>query len=350
MSYQPGTAYLRWVERVLEEIARPQADSSRIRGVVEVRRALGLDERESMESVYDVADDLAEIGLVENRSGGAWLQLTQEGREFRDGVRLQTAWPSIAKQYLDGQQAEFLAKLIEMSERPNDRYVGLELLEPREVFAALGWPTDDVHQFYELTEQLNDVRCVRRMTPSTGGSVPTRPTYYGIVRATQQVQGAWQAELPELIETWETTSVEFKRKLSLKARADKAEFVRDILALVTTQSSGRRLLIVGFGPKTHAFAPDLNPKVTSDHLEDVLNEYVKPALQVRLWRVAWSGGEIGIIEAVRESQKVPYEVRGDIGPLKAGQIFVRHGTHVTEPDPEELVSLREEGRRARGGE
>jgi hypothetical protein len=150
-----------------------------------------------------------------------------------------------------------------------------------------------------------------------------------------------------LIETWETTSIEFKRELSLGTVADKAEFVRDMLALATTQASGDRLMIVGLDPKTRSFAQSFSTKLTSDHLEDVLNEYVKPALQVHLDRVAWGGGEVGVIEAIREPAKVPYEVRRETGALQAGQIFVRHGTHVSEPDSEELESLRAEGERAR---
>jgi hypothetical protein len=30
-------------------------------------------------------------------------------------------------------------------------------------------------------------------------------------------------------------------------------------------------------------------------------------------------------------------------------VFVRHGSHVVHPDPDELAELEEEGRRARGG-
>ena len=187
------------------------------------------------------------------------------------------------------------------------------------------------------------------MGVTAGGHVPIRVTYVGVVRGTQQAHGEWQRTLPELVATWETTSVDFKRELSLKRKADKAEFVRDMLALATTQSSGRRLMIIGFDPKSHAFAQSLNPRLTADHLEDVLNEYVKPALQVQLYRVPWEGGEVGIVEAVREPAEVPYEVRRDLGPHFAGQRFVRHGTHVAAPDPEELRTLLAEGRRARDG-
>jgi hypothetical protein len=347
VSDRAGIGYLRWVEQVLNEIARPRQNRALVYGIHHVGAALGLGERATQQAVWEAVQDLELIDLVRSDSGGFDLRLTQEGLKVREGVRLETAWPRIAKQHLTAEQEQFLVKLIELSERPSERYAVLEYVQARDVFEALGWPTDDIGPFYELPGQLKEVGCADVMAATTGGNVPVRPTYYGIVRATQQVLSAWQATLPDLIDVWETTSVEFKRELSLRKVDDKAEFVRDILALATTQASGDRLMIVGFDPKTRAFAETFNPKVNSDHLEDVLNEYVKPPLQVRLDRVAWASGEVGIIEAVREPAKVPYQVRRDVGPLHAGQIFVRHGTHVSEPDPEELVSLREEGERAR---
>jgi hypothetical protein len=89
--------------------------------------------------------------------------------------------------------------------------VTLGYVESRQVFDALGWSADDTGPLYELAGSLEKLGLVRTMGVATGGYVPVRPTYMGIVRATQPEQSAWQASLPELIEAWETTSIEFKR-------------------------------------------------------------------------------------------------------------------------------------------
>ena len=342
-------SYLTWVERVLDEIVRLQPNKRPPLGIDAIGAALGLDSDQTRRDLWEIVEDLAGMGFVQDYDGGLDLRVSQRGLMVRDGVRLTTAWPTILDEYLTSEQEQFLGKLVELSlqvrnERPVTEYVGT-----RDVFASLGWSTEDITPFYDLSRQVEQLTLAKTMGVTTGGNVPIRVTYVGVVRGTQQAHGEWQRTLPELVATWETTSVDFKRELSLKRIADKAEFVRDMLALATTQSSGRWLMIIGFDPKTHAFAQSLNPRLTADHLEDVLNEYVKPALQVQLHRVPWEGGEVGIVEAVREPAKVPYEVRRGLGPHAAGKRFVRHGTHVAAPDPEELESLLAEGRRARDG-
>jgi hypothetical protein len=198
VSEQAGTGYLRWVEQVLDEIARPRENRALVYGISHVGTALGLGERESQQAVWAAVEDLQHINLVRTDSGGFDLRLTQEGLKVQEGVRLETAWPGIAKQHLTAEQEQFLVKLIELSEKQQDGYVVLDYVQARDIFEALGWPTDDIGPFYELPGQLKDVGCVDLMAATTGGYVPVRPTYYGIVRATQQVQSAWQARLPEL--------------------------------------------------------------------------------------------------------------------------------------------------------
>ena len=79
---------------------------------------------------------------------------------------------------------------------------------------------------------------------------------------------------------WETTTVEFKRQVNLKLDKEKAEFVRDVLALATTKASGRRWLVIGFDNNTHQFTVSVDPAITQDRLEDILNAYASPAPQM----------------------------------------------------------------------
>jgi hypothetical protein len=60
------------------------------------------------------------------------------------------------------------------------------------------------------------------------------PTYIGIVRVTEQAQTELQQLVAGLVAQWETTNIEFKRQLDLASKAEKAEkaeFVRDILSI-----------------------------------------------------------------------------------------------------------------------
>jgi len=81
-----------------------------------------------------------------------------------------------------------------------------------------------------------------------------------------------QALVLGLLEDWETTNVDFKRELRLDTKDEKAEFVRDVLALANTQVTGDRYLVTGFDPKTQNFTTTVDPKVTSDTIENILNE------------------------------------------------------------------------------
>lgn len=60
-------------------------------------------------------------------------------------------------------------------------------------------------------------------------------------------------EIDDLVEEWETTSVEFKQELETRTKDQKAEFVKDVLGLVNTKASGERWLIVGFEDETHTY-------------------------------------------------------------------------------------------------
>jgi predicted HTH transcriptional regulator len=172
------------------------------------------------------------------------------------------------------------------------------------------------------------------------------PTYVGIVRATEQIQTELQQSVAALLPEWETTNIEFKRQLDLATKADKAEFIRDILALATTKSSGERFLIVGFDDKTHQFLQSVDPAITQNQLEQLLNAYAAPALEIRYHRVAWDQGEVGVIKVLRDPAKVPYRVNKLLAHISKGDVFVRHGSQVEPPTPAELAALEAGGRAA----
>jgi len=289
---------------------------------------------------------LDRLGLVEPGSvGSLWVRLTQDGRRLA-AQSLRSVWPEILAIYLDDEQLAFLRSATALSEDRQATCARLEWVPWSKVFDALGWRTSNNAPAYDITARLEEEGCLSRKA-GLGGFIEVYPTYLGIVRATEQVQTELQQLVAGLVPDWETTNVEFKRQLNLATKAEKAEFLRDILALATTKSSGERFLIIGFDDATRQFAQSVDPTITQNRLEHILNAYAAPAPEVRYHRVGWEQGEIGVIKVLRDPAKVPYRVARTLAHITQGNIYVRHGSQVEPPTPTERAALEAEGQAAR---
>lgn len=152
----------------------------------------------------------------------------------------------------------------------------------------------------------------------------------------------------ELESRWEDPYVDFKRQLSLKTQGIKGEFVKDILGLANTQGPSRRFLMVGWDDKTQqVFAPGVDRSINADRLQQVINAYCEPPPHIEYSTCLWGGVPVGVIEIKREAGKIPYRVRKTIGSLRAGQVFVRHGTITEPPTTSESEGLHQEALNAR---
>ncbi len=158
--------------------------------------------------------------------------------------------------------------------------------------------------------------------------------------------------IDDLVTEWETTSVDFKRQLSLDTMDQKAELVKDILGLVNTKASGRRWFIIGFDDKTHKYFGPPDAKITQNRIEQILARYIEPYIDVHYEAVECRVGRVGKLEVIRDPQKLPYHVKEQMNrekkpPLMPGDLFVRHGSQVEKPTDAELLALQEEGNHAR---
>lgn len=350
--------YVDWVQRVLQatgELTRADAQA-RLVGVPwdQVLGRLGgpsdasspaFHQSPQFEALADAVKDLDRLGLVEPGSVGSLsVRLTQEGRRLAV-QSLRSMWPQVFAIYLDDEQMGFLRQATALSEDRQVGYARVEWVPWQKVFDALGWRTSDNAPAYDITARLEEEGCLVHMA-ALGGRIEVYPTYAGIVRATEQVQTELQQLVAGLLPEWETTNVEFKRQLDLATKADKAEFIRDILALATTKSSGERFLIVGFDDKTHQFTQSVDRAIDQNRLEHILNAYAAPAPQIRYHRVAWDQGEIGVINVLRDPSEVPYRVTKTLAHISQGDVYVRHGSQVEPPTPAELTALEAEGQAA----
>jgi predicted HTH transcriptional regulator len=175
----------------------------------------------------------------------------------------------------------------------------------------------------------------------------------GLVWETKRGFTAEAQFIDDLVTEWETTSVEFKSDISTDTAGQIAEFIKDVLSLATTKTSGRRWMIIGFDDDTHEYCGSPNPKLTQNHLEQLLQVYTKPMVEVRYQVVDYRKEPVGKLEVFRKAKHLPYKVAKSLGSqndkrrISEGAIYVRHGSQVQHPTPEELEALEEEGVLAR---
>jgi hypothetical protein len=357
--------YVDWVEKVLQGMAEAwrvgDEYNKNMIGVSfhDVGAVMGFEaadmetyepEKPAM-AVLAALNELEALALLEEQGvAGAYYKFTQRGREVLQ-VGMSALWEPMVQQYIESEQLEVLTKLVEMCQEDYDTYVALRERLITDIGAALGpeWEAELGSRVYHVIEQIAGFPPLADLGGALG-STSAKPTYRGIVRVTRQADTEGQATIRELLGDWEGVNVDFKRELNLTKPSEKAEFVKDILALVTTKFTGRRYLIIGFDPKTQQFFQSVDQSITQDRLEDILVAYANPVPIIKFERVTWQGGVVGLIEAKRQPHKLPYKVKVNMThKIRAGDVFVRHGSRIVklEPIDDEYQDLVAEGKRAR---
>jgi Putative DNA-binding domain len=343
--------YVDWVEQVLKGLADAVAadPTARMVGVAEpVLQQRLLDQEttseHATEALRDAVRDLGRLSLTSG--GGHWIELTQLGRQLA-AQSIRAVWPQIMDVYVDDEQLAFLETCVKLCEERHSDVALLREVTWQQVTEALGWADPHFDLVFDIARKLAEVGLL-----VTHGAMGQRldvwPTYAGIVRATEGMQAALRQLVADLLPDWETTTVEFKRLVNLNRDKEKAEFVRDVLALATTKASGRRWMVIGFDNNTHLFTDSANPTLTQDRMEDILNAYASPAPQIRYQLVKWNGGEAGLLEIMRDPTHIPYRVTRSLAHIRVDDVYVRHGSHVEPPTTAERADLDAEGHAARG--
>jgi hypothetical protein len=346
--------YIDWVEKVALTFAGLEKQHQQAQ-VGQIKQALHVEHdqaREVEDAVWDAVEDLDAITVL-NAINQYQIAETENTRKLRAGAALSTVWRSFFDTFIEPEPLEFLRASAGIAEVQRDGFATVQWITAVEVFEALGWDTagnDAITRGHVNANQLEESGLIRtRRTTGSLSGVAFRPTYRGIVFATQQLTTEWQQRLAAMVEEWETTTVEFKREVRLNTWAQKGEFVKDTLGLATTKASGReRYLVIGYDNATRTFAQSADSLISQDRLEQILAEYAEPMPELRYLRVPMpNDAEAGVIEVRRDPAKIPYRARRDIGRVKAGDIFVRHGSQTEPPTELERQELEQEGRRAR---
>ncbi len=143
-----------------------------------------------------------------------------------------------------------------------------------------------------------------------------------------------QETLLSIISHGESPSVEFKREINLDNSQQKAEFIKDIIALANSVRENGYMLVGVSNDKALTGIPYLE----EERIQEIIQTYISPPLNVICDYSNIS--KIGIIE-VYPTQK-PYKVARAIDRVERNQVFIRHGSVVAKASPEEIIMMDKE--------
>ena len=347
--------YVDWVDRVLitvDRMATGDANAALL-GVdmQRLRDELGVSDADHvLEALASAVDDLELMACAEGQGYG--VKLTTQGHRLARAGGLRAGWKSLFDKYVPlAEDGQVLAKAVEMSlHESSDRLAWTERIEIKDALRNIGRFVDQ-GEAIALTQRLQSIGCLHSEALITmggnKGKCEAHPTYVAVVICTQQVTTDQRRLLNDLVDEWETTSVDMKEALELRTDRQRAEFCKDIMALANTRVSGRRFIAVGFNDVSRDFTTSVNPTLSANQMESVLAAYCVPVPEIRFSVVPWGAGNAAIIEVLSKAMDLPYRLARDVWKFKAGAVFVRHNTLVQEAVGEELASLIAEGERGR---
>lgn len=136
-----------------------------------------------------------------------------------------------------------------------------------------------------------------------------------------------------LIKKGESTDVDFKLKLNLESKSDKAEFAKDIIALAnTTQEKG--YLIIGVSNNKEIVGIEL---LSEEKLQQICYHYISPKVNLSCSLLNYKDKRLGVIEI--DSHGKPFEISRDVSNLKQHDVFIRFGTITQKAPTQEILKM-----------
>jgi hypothetical protein len=151
---------------------------------------------------------------------------------------------------------------------------------------------------------------------------------------------ALQSLLGKIIQTGETTKVDFKRQLNISTGEHHAELLKDISALANTydysyKNHGFIILGVTDNKLVHTQF-DQNADGLQARIDELLKNYVEPFIPTQV-RLFGSGNETWGVLIVPPTRTAPHVFVKDICKRCRGDIFVRRGTTTDKATPSDYV-------------
>ena len=348
--------FVDWCHRVLGELARTSSQDAASRSIGTTHFALGtavfgseftspgFSDRTEYQGFYDALEAVGDAGLAE-RQGMLWQVTTLGDQVLHDPTDL---WTDVCSTRLKPEQEQLLRAVNQLSPHVYGDHASLVEVHSGELLATLDW--NDSNLLAVLARELHQYRMIHDR--STLGFLRLRSTYFGLVWETRRGYTKQSRFIDTLVRDWETVNVDHKQELHLDTNDEKVELVKDVIALANTKVTAQRWLVIGFDDKTREYHGPPDPTVTRNRIEQIVNMYTRPTVQVRYDIVPYPPGPVGLLEVLRDPADLPYRVarslRGEKRGMKEGQIFIRRNTQRAEASTEEVVALEEEARWARG--
>jgi hypothetical protein len=264
--------FIDWCHQVLrtmeEERFNPHLSDHRLREIL-----LGTNNEEKARlGLFQALTALSEAELAQK--GKYNWKITPLGRTVISDPT--DFWTAICEQQIDAEEEKLLNLINTLSPQQgtSPEYVWLEDIGRDPILAAFNIEPPPMksnnHQadlskyIYDLPKLLAD-RAFLKVRGGMGYQSDIKPTYQGLVWQTRRGFTIESRFIDGLLKEWETTNVDFKRELSLNSKGQKGEFAKDVLGLVTTKSSGRRYMIVGFDDNTRKYYAPPDPTVTASN-------------------------------------------------------------------------------------
>lgn len=278
-------------------------------------------------------------------------------------------WIRIFARDLEEDEARLLRILNRLSEQKQPDFAYLEMVPYEDLYAELGWaPGYEAEQKADvLVRNLEALGYAKYSLAINSSDLAARPSYTGLVWEHRRGITVSSQEVDALVEEGETPTVDLKRQLAVDTMSQKAELIKDVIALANTKASGPRYLLIGFTDLGDYFDPEdlqvraerdrLLESLREERLQEIISEYTTPVLQIRYTKAEYHKGPIGKLQILRDATQIPYAVRKTLGStdkkdksakqVREGQVFLRDGTVTREARQDEIERMRADAERAK---
>jgi tetratricopeptide (TPR) repeat protein len=143
-----------------------------------------------------------------------------------------------------------------------------------------------------------------------------------------------EQQLREIIAKGENESVDFKRELHIENPSQKAEFIKDIIAL-SNSTPDKGYLIIGIENNGNLFGIDA---LLEERIQQIAHTYIYPNVILKCYKIVLDKKLIGIVE-INGTEK-PHRVIKEIDRLVVNDVFIRHGSTTAKASPDEMFRMK----------
>lgn len=317
---------------------------------------LQFEKTERFTAMLNAVESLRRLDLLEPQrhkpASADTYHVTAQGRSLvRDMTPL---WRGICSAEINGEHATLLRIVNALGSTARDNYGITSWVDGDQILAHEGW-TGDRTLLAGVARELERAHFL--LDHSSIGVLRYGPTYRGLVWETRCKLTADSGEIDALLDEGETPTCDFKRQLEVRTASQKAELVKDVIALANSRGSGGRYLLIGFNDAGEYYEPDepiqrterdrLLDALDRDRLQTIVSNHTTPAMRIKYTEVAYRLGRVGKLEVIRDPGDLPYAVSTSIGNtekgqtrVETGQVFVRDGAVTRKAEAKEIETMR----------